>query len=191
MQGRHGKLRGGELCIVLAVGCHGVVSAQPLPPFYHTEGATERSYLDFAGTSEPWIFRGVDPARTGTEPSLTLVDGELACALALLCPAVPTSGQQCPAVASSGQQCPAHSTICWKTQESSFCFPQDNPAWPQGVWPEEKSSLPMSMWKIVSRRDRSTKEQGVNKRQRPAFDKPLNQLSGPPRFSDHFSASSD
>lgn len=42
-------------------GLHGVIS------FCHSEGAAERACLDFTGTSEPLMFRSVDPARTGTE----------------------------------------------------------------------------------------------------------------------------
>jgi hypothetical protein len=86
--GWHGQQRGGDPCVVLAVGLHGVVTAQPLPPFCHTEGATDRVCLNSTGTSEPLIFRGLDPARTWTESLLTLVNGELAC---VVCPAVPST----------------------------------------------------------------------------------------------------
>lgn len=133
VQGRNGQLRGGEWCIVLSVGLHGVVSIHPLPPFCHTEGAAEISYLDSTGTSEPLIFRGLDPARAGTEPMLTLVNGELACAVA--------------------QQCPAHKYHLLEDSGVIFLFSSVQPILTTGLWPEEKSALSMLMWKTVARRN--------------------------------------
>lgn len=133
MQGQHGQQRGGDPCLVLVVGLHGVVSALPLPPFCHTEGAAEKACLDSTKTSEPLIFRGLDPSRIGTEPTLTLVNGELACVVA--------------------QQCPAHKHYLIKDSGIIFLFSSMQPILTTGLWPEEKSALPMPMWKTIDRRD--------------------------------------
>lgn len=133
VQGRYEQLRGEKWCIVLSVGLHGVVSIQPLPPFCHTESTAERPYLDSTGTSEPLIFRRVDPIRTGTEPTLTLVNGELPCVVA--------------------QQCPAYKHHLLEDSGVIFLFSSMQPSLTTGLWPEEKSVLSMSMWKTVARRD--------------------------------------
>ena len=130
MQGQHGQQRGGDPCLVLVVGLHGVVTAQPLPPFCHTEGASEISYLDSTGTSEPLIFRGVDPARAGTEPLLTLV--KVSCYVL------------------SALQCPAHKHNLLEDSGVIFLFSSKQLRLTTGFWTEEKSALPMSLWKIFA-----------------------------------------